>query len=108
MLAKGLREQIEAAGSTCEQELDKAIKDADDFDLEVDDVTIDGDQATAKVKGRPTARISVRDVHVRQGRRGLARDGSGVDVTSPKANARNERFAWQAKSPIPALPYWRS
>ena len=61
VLAKGLREQIEAAGSTCEQELDKAIKDADDFDLEVDDVTIDGDQATAKVTGKADGKDQVRD-----------------------------------------------
>lgn len=52
VLAKSLRDEIQAAGSDCEQELDKAIKDADDFDLEVEDVTISGNQATAKVKGR--------------------------------------------------------
>jgi len=52
LLAKSLSDRIKAAGSTCEQEMDKAIKDADDFDLEVEDVTIDGATATAKVKGR--------------------------------------------------------
>jgi hypothetical protein len=52
ILATSLSERIKAAGSTCEQELDKAIKDADDFDLEVEDVTIQGNTATARVKGR--------------------------------------------------------
>jgi len=44
--------QIEQAGSSCEVEIDKAIRDADDYDLEVQDVTISGDTATAKVKGK--------------------------------------------------------
>ena len=33
VLAKQLRDEMQAGGSNCEQELDKAIKDADDFDL---------------------------------------------------------------------------
>jgi hypothetical protein len=59
ILATSLAERIRAAGSSCEQELDKAIKDADDFDLDVEDVTIQGDTATARVKGREgdTARV---------------------------------------------------
>ena len=60
ILAKSLSDQIKAAGSTCEQELDKAIKDADDFDLEVESVTIDGNTATAKVKGRDRGADRVR------------------------------------------------
>ena len=54
VLASALVKQIQQAGSTCEVEIDKAIRDADDYDLEVQDVTIsqDGDAATAKVKGR--------------------------------------------------------
>ena len=51
VLAKELRDQIEAAGSNCEQELEKAISDADDFELDVESVQVDGDTATAKVKG---------------------------------------------------------
>lgn len=51
ILATSLSDQIKAAGSTCEQEMDKAIKDADDFDLDVEDVTIQGDRATVKVRG---------------------------------------------------------
>jgi outer membrane murein-binding lipoprotein Lpp len=61
VLAEALREQIQAAGSTCEQELEKAITDADDFDLEVDDVTIDGDRATATVTGKSDGEDEQRD-----------------------------------------------
>jgi hypothetical protein len=60
VLAKSLADQIKAAGATCEQEVDKAIKDADDFDLEVESVTIEGDRATAKVKGRDRGADRVR------------------------------------------------
>ena len=52
VLASALVKQIQQAGSTCEVEIDKAIRDADDYDLEVQDVTVTGDTATAKVKGR--------------------------------------------------------
>ena len=46
-----------------------AIKDADDFDLDVEDVTIDGNQATAKVKGRDGDEDRVREFEfVREGR----------------------------------------
>ena len=60
VLAKSLADQIRAAGSTCEQEMDKAIKDADDFDLEVESVTIQGNTATARVKGRDRGTDRVR------------------------------------------------
>jgi hypothetical protein len=75
LLAKSLSDQIKAAGSTCEQEMDKAIKDADDFDLEVQDVTIDGDKATAKVKGRDRGADRVRTFQ-------FERVGSSWRVTS--------------------------
>lgn len=52
VLASALVKQIQQAGSTCEVEIDKAIRDADDYDLEVQDVTITGSTATAKVKGK--------------------------------------------------------
>jgi uncharacterized cupredoxin-like copper-binding protein len=69
ILSKALRDRTQAAGSSCEQELDKAIKDADDFDLDVENVTIDGNQATAKVKGRDRGEDRVREFEfVREGR----------------------------------------
>jgi hypothetical protein len=69
VLAEELRDQIQEAGASCEQELDKAIKDADDFDLEVEDVTISGNSATAKVRGQDQGEERVRDFEfVREGR----------------------------------------
>jgi hypothetical protein len=50
VLATSLRDAIANAGSSCEVELDKAIRDADDFNLDVEDVTVTGDTAVAKVK----------------------------------------------------------
>jgi hypothetical protein len=70
VLAKSLAEQIKAAGSSCEQELDKAIKDADDFDLDVEDVTITGNTATAKVKGRDRGTDRVRTFEFERERSG--------------------------------------
>ena len=75
VLATQLRDEIRAAGSDCEQEIDKAIKDADDFDLEVEDVTISGNTATAKVKGRDRGEERVRDFE-------FVREGSGWRATS--------------------------
>jgi uncharacterized cupredoxin-like copper-binding protein len=75
LLAKQLRDEIAEAGSTCEQELDKAIKDADDFELDVEDVTIEGDSATAKVKGSDQGEERVRDFE-------FVREGSGWRATS--------------------------
>jgi hypothetical protein len=75
VLAADLREQIQAAGANCEQELDKAIKDADDFELEVEDVTISGDSATAKVRGRDGGEERVRDFE-------FVREGSDWRATS--------------------------
>jgi hypothetical protein len=52
VVARSLREQIAAQGSTCQTQLDLALDDADDFDLTVEDVSISGGTATAKVRGR--------------------------------------------------------
>jgi hypothetical protein len=75
VLARSLADQIKAAGSTCEQEMDKAIKDADDFDLEVEKVSLDGNTATAEVKGRDRGADRVRTFE-------FERDGSNWRVTS--------------------------
>jgi len=75
ILARSLSDQIKAAGSTCEQEMDKAIKDADDFDLAVEDVTVSGSSATAKVKGRDRGADRVRTFQ-------FERDGSSWRATN--------------------------
>jgi hypothetical protein len=58
ILSRSLVQAISDAGTSCEQEMKKAIDDADDFDLTVQSVTINGNQATARVrrgKDGPTA-----------------------------------------------------
>jgi hypothetical protein len=52
ILAPALAKQVSATGSTCVAEIDRTIDDADDFDLEVTDVTVAGNTAKATVKGR--------------------------------------------------------
>jgi hypothetical protein len=50
LLAKALVTKLDGAGTSCTQEMDRAASDADDFDLDVRDVTVSGDTATAKVQ----------------------------------------------------------
>jgi hypothetical protein len=50
ILSPSLVDELEQAGSDCQQEMRKAIDDADDFDLEVLDVTVTGTTATARVR----------------------------------------------------------
>ena len=50
ILAKSLVDELNMAGTDCTTEMKKAIEDADDFDLEVLDVKVTGDQATATVR----------------------------------------------------------
>lgn len=50
ILAASVVDELEEAGTDCAQEMEKAIEDADDFDLEVRDVTITGTTATAEVQ----------------------------------------------------------
>ena len=51
ILTEALQEKVKAGSESCASELDKALEDADAFDLEVQDVSISGTTATAKVKG---------------------------------------------------------
>jgi outer membrane lipoprotein SlyB len=58
ILASELVDKLNQAGTSCGQEMDKAIADADDFDLSVQKVTINGSSAIAVVrrgKDGPTA-----------------------------------------------------
>jgi hypothetical protein len=50
ILAKTLVSQLDAAGTDCATEMQKAIDDATQFDLEVTKVTVNGNEATAEVK----------------------------------------------------------
>jgi dihydroxyacetone kinase len=50
ILAKSLVQQLEAAGADCTEEMRKAIEDADDYALDVTDVSISGSTATVKVR----------------------------------------------------------
>ena len=54
ILASSLVQQLEAADVKCADEMEKAIDDADDYDLEVQEVTVSGSTATAQVRQRPT------------------------------------------------------
>ena len=49
-LAKQLVTEIKSAGSDCVTEMDRAIKDANDYDLQVTSVKVNGDNATAQVR----------------------------------------------------------
>jgi S-adenosylmethionine synthetase len=51
LLTEALRKEITSTGTTCAKEMEKAIKDADAFELEVQKVTVSGTTATAVVKG---------------------------------------------------------
>ena len=50
ILARSLVTQIEAAGLSCTDEMEKAIDDAEDFALDVEKVSVSGSTATATVK----------------------------------------------------------
>ena len=50
VVTDALREDIAKGGSSCNDEMQKAIEDVDAFDLEVTDVTVTGDKATAEVE----------------------------------------------------------
>jgi hypothetical protein len=49
-LAKELVDTYAKRGGTCEKAVDGALKDTDSFGLTVESVTIDGQEATARVK----------------------------------------------------------
>jgi hypothetical protein len=52
LIARGLREKIASGGTSCDKELEKAIRDADMFELDVREVTVSGRTARATVRGR--------------------------------------------------------
>ncbi len=50
ILAKRLVAEVKAAGGDCETEMDRAISDASDYDLQVRSIKISGPNATAQVR----------------------------------------------------------
>jgi hypothetical protein len=52
VLSRELADKLKSAGNDCTTEMEKVTGDADDFELEVTDVTITGTTATATVKAR--------------------------------------------------------
>jgi hypothetical protein len=50
ILAQSLVSQLNAAGTDCPTEMQKAIEDANEFNLDVQKVTVSGNTATAEVK----------------------------------------------------------
>ena len=52
VLSTALANKVKSSGSDCAGVIEKLTGDADDFDLEVTDVTVTGTTATAKVKAR--------------------------------------------------------
>jgi hypothetical protein len=50
IISQDLVRQLSDAGTSCQAEMKKAIKDADDYDLTVKSVTVKGNQATAVVR----------------------------------------------------------
>src|SRR5262245_25409963 len=50
ILAKQLVDELKSAGGDCVTEMDRAIKDATDYDLQVTSVKVTGNNATAQVR----------------------------------------------------------
>jgi hypothetical protein len=50
IVSQELARQLSDAGTSCQAEMKKAIDDADDYDLTVQRVTVNGNRATAVVK----------------------------------------------------------
>jgi hypothetical protein len=50
ILAKQLVEELKTAGGDCLTEMDRAIKDATDFDLKISQIKVTGNSATARVR----------------------------------------------------------
>jgi 1-aminocyclopropane-1-carboxylate deaminase/D-cysteine desulfhydrase-like pyridoxal-dependent ACC family enzyme len=51
LIAKALRAEAADGGTSCDKEMEKAVKDADSFDLDVEKVSVSGTTATVTVEG---------------------------------------------------------
>jgi hypothetical protein len=52
------KDELKSAGGNCVDEMDRAIKDANDYDLQVDDVKVTGSTATARVRQGTSKRVT--------------------------------------------------
>jgi hypothetical protein len=62
LFASAFVTKLAAPGSTCTQEVDKALSDSDTYSLDVQTVTVNGSQATARVrqgKGGATRQVTL-------------------------------------------------
>ena len=76
LLAASLLTALEKQGTTCTTAVKEALQDTDSFDLDVEDVTIGGTRATAKVKSGRSGDSQKTDTLT------LARDGSAWKIAS--------------------------
>ena len=58
ILAKSLVDELKSAGGDCETEMHRAITDATDYDLQVDDVKVTGATATATVRQGTSKKVA--------------------------------------------------
>src|SRR4051794_16525325 len=58
ILAKTLIAELKSAGGDCVTEMDRAIKDASDFDLRVNSVKVTGPTATAQVRQGKSGKLT--------------------------------------------------
>jgi hypothetical protein len=59
ILAKRLVDELKTAGGDCVTEMDRAIKDATDFDLKISQIKVTGNTATARVRQGEDGRTAV-------------------------------------------------
>jgi hypothetical protein len=58
VLAKQLVAELKTAGGDCETEIDRAITDAPDYDLQVRSVKVNGNTATAEVRQGKAGKVA--------------------------------------------------
>ncbi len=51
LVSRALRDKLGDAGTSCDKEMEKALRDADAFDLDVEKVTVNGTTAQVEVRG---------------------------------------------------------
>jgi hypothetical protein len=60
LFTRALRDRVAATGADCEKELQKALDDADAFELDVESVEVSGTRATAVVRGTDEGAVQTR------------------------------------------------